>query len=136
MRVFGLRAKGHIGVYPSVRIWNPQKVSLGSYVAIDDAVNLYSVDQITIGSKVAVSRGVFICTASHDVAYRNLPLITAPVEIKDGVWIGAFATILPGVTIGEGAVVAACSVVTKDVPPFSVVAGCPARVIKERKVAE
>jgi len=136
MRAFGMKAKGPVAVYPSTRVWDPRNVTLGASVAIDEAVDFYSVDKITVGSKVTISRGAFICTASHDVTRRHLPLVTAPVTIEDGVWIGAYATILPGVTVGEGAIVAARAVVTKDVPPFVIVAGNPARVVKAREIVE
>lgn len=122
--------------YPSVRIWAPWNLKVGCAVAIDDMVNLYSVDKINIGSKVAISREAFICTASHDITKPNRPLITAPIRICDGVWIGARAIILPGVTIGEGAVVAAGAVVTKDVAPWSVVGGNPAKFIKKRELSD
>ena len=105
---------------------------MGCWVAIDDEVNLYSADKIRIGTKVAISREAFICTASHDITKPNRPLVTA----CDGVWIGARAMILPGVTIGEGAVVAAGAVVTKDVEPWTVVGGNPARFIKKRELKE
>jgi len=129
---FGMKHQGHVGVYPSCKVWAPWNVELGSWVAIDDEVNLYSADKITIGTKVAISREAFICTASHDITKPNRPLITAPITICDGVWIGARAIILPGVTIGEGAIVAAGAVVTKDVEPWAVVAGNPAKFIKKR----
>jgi len=132
LSLFGMKYKGHIGVYPTCKVWAPWNIEMGSWVAIDDEVNLYSADKITIGTKVAISREAFICTASHDIAKPNRPLITAPITICDGVWIGAHAIILPGVTIGEAAVVAAGAVVTKDVEPWSVVAGNPARFIKKR----
>ena len=135
LRLFGMKDNGHVGFYPSSKVWAPWNLELGSYVAIDDAVNLYSADKITIGTKVAISREAFICTASHDITKPNRPLITAPITICDGVWIGARAIILPGVTIGEGAVVAAGAVVTKDVEPWTVVGGNPAVAIKERKLA-
>lgn len=122
--------------YPSVKIWAPWNLKLGCAVAIDDDVNLYSVDKITIGSKVAISREAFICTASHDITKPNRPLVTAPITICDGVWIGARAIILPGVTIGEGAIVAAGAVVARDVPPFTVVGGNPAKFIKNRVLNE
>jgi len=134
LRLFGMKYQDPVSVFPTVRIWNPEMITMGSHVAIDDAVNLYSVDRITIGTKVAISREAFICTASHDVSHLNRPLKTAPVTIQDGVWIGARAIILPGITIGEGAIVAAGAVVTKDVPSFTIVAGNPAKVVKERKV--
>lgn len=133
---FGMRHEGHIGVYPSVKVWAPWNVTMGSWVAIDDAVNLYSADKINIGTKVAISREAFICTASHDITKPNRPLVTAPITICDGVWIGARAIILPGVTIGEGAVVAAGAVVTKNVAPFSVVGGNPAKFIKMREMKD
>ena len=136
LKCFGLKHRGHVSVYPSVKVWAPWNVELGSYVAIDDEVNLYSAAKITIGTKVAISREAFICTASHDITKPNRPLITAPITICDGVWIGARAIILPGVTIGEGAVVAAGAVVTKDVEPWTVVGGNPAKFIKKRELRD
>lgn len=134
LRRFGMKDQGHVGFYPSAKIWAPWNLELGSFVAIDDAVNLYSAAKITIGTKVAISREAFICTASHDITKPNRPLITAPITICDGVWIGARATILPGVTIGEGAIVAANAVVTRDVAPWTVVGGNPAKFIKPREL--
>lgn len=134
LHFFGMRDTGHVSVYPTVRVWAPWNLRLGSYVAIDDQVNLYSAAPITIGTKVAISREAFICTASHDITKPNRPLITAPIKICDGAWIGARAIVLPGVTIGEGAIVAAGAVVTKDVLPWTVVGGNPARVIKTRQL--
>ena len=132
LTIFGMKHEGHIGVYPTCKVWAPWNVEMGSWVAIDDGVNLYSAAKISIGTKVAISREAFICTASHDISKPNRPLITAPITICDGVWIGARAIILPGVTIGEGAVVGAGAVVTHDVEPWSVVAGNPAKEIKKR----
>lgn len=133
---FGMNANYRwISIYPSVHVWAPWNVKVGCAVAIDDGVNLYSVDKITIGSKVAISREAFLCTAGHDITKPNRPLVTAPITIGDGVWIGARAIILPGITIGEGAIVAAGAVVTKDVAPWSVVAGNPAKVVKRRELS-
>lgn len=134
LRHFGMKDNRCITVRPTCKIWAPWNLKLGSYVSIDDCVNLYSVDKITIGTKVAISREAFICTASHDITKPNIPLVTAPITICDGVWIGARAIVLPGVTIGEGAIVAAGAVVTKDVEPWSVVGGNPAKVIKKREL--
>ena len=136
LTLFGMKHCGHVGVYPSCRVWAPWNIKLGSWVAIDDEVNLYSADKIKIGTKVAISREAFICTASHDITKPNRPLITAPITICDGVWIGARAIILPGVTVGEGAVVAAGAVVTKDVEPWTVVGGNPAKFLKKRVLTD
>lgn len=131
---FGMKDEGHVGLYPSSKVWAPWNLELGSFVAIDDAVNLYSPAKITIGTKVAISREAFICTASHDITKPNRPLVSAPITICDGVWIGARAIVLPGVTIGEGAIVAAGAVVTKNVEPWAVVGGNPAKFIKWREL--
>lgn len=134
LRRFGMKDHGRVYFYPSAKVWAPWNLELASNIAIDDEVNLYSVAKIQIGTKVAISREAFICTASHDITKPNRPLVTAPISIGDGVWIGARATILPGVTIGEGAVVAAGAVVAKDVAPWTVVGGNPAKVIKMREL--
>lgn len=136
LRWFGMKSRWSISCYPTARIWAPWNLELGSMVAIDDRVNVYSVDKITIGTKVAISREVFLCTASHDISKPNIPLVTAPITICNGVWIGARAIILPGVTIGEGAIVAAGAVVTKDVEPWTVVGGNPAKFIKKRELKD
>lgn len=102
LSIFGVKHKCRVGVYPTSKVWAPWNVEMGSWVAIDDEVNLYSADKITIGTKVVISREAFICTARHDITKPNRPLVTAPITIDDGVWIGARAIILPGVTISEG----------------------------------
>ena len=87
---------------------------------------------VTIGSNVVISQDAYICTASHDVSSPSMALVTKPVKICDQSWIAAKATVLPGVTIGEGAVVGACAVVAKDVKPWSIAVGNPARVVGSR----
>ena len=88
---------------------------------------------ITIGERVAVGHQVMMLTHSHEVGpaeRRAGPLTVAPIGVGDGAWLGARCTILPGVTVGEGAVVAAGAVVTKDVPAHTLVGGVPAKVLR------
>ena len=118
----------------SMDVWIPSRLRMGSQVWIDKNVNLYNVERITIGDNVIISDGAYICTATHDIASPRFDLVTRPVRICDNAWIAAKAIVLPGVTIGEGAVVAAGAVVTRDVEPWMVVGGNPARVIKKRVV--
>lgn len=120
--------------FPSVKVWAPWNLTAGRNVAIDEGVDLYNVAPIHIGHLVAISRRAFLCTASHDISDIRRPLTYKPIIIGNGVWIGAEAIICPGVTIGDGAVVAAGAVVTKDVQPWTVVGGNPAKYIKERPV--
>lgn len=87
---------------------------------------------LEIGAHVSISQQVAILTTQHQAGHPQFPTETRPVRIGDYVWIGMRAMIMPGVTIGEGAVVAAGAVVTADVPPYTVVAGVPARPIGRR----
>lgn len=87
---------------------------------------------LTIGNNVSISGEVRIYTMEHDIDSPDFSEVGAPVVIDDYAVIGTRVTILPGVTIGRGAVVASGAVVTKDVPPFTVVGGVPAKHIKDR----
>ncbi len=117
----------------------PWKISIGSGVSINRGCEFYGSmvagnAYIVIGDHCALGPRVRILSATHDYHKLDLPDQAASVTIGQHVWIGAGATILPGVTIGDGAVVAASSVVTRDVAPFSIVAGNPARFIKTREL--
>ena len=123
-----------------VNIYNPQNISLGDQVTINTGAKLQSCDAatITLGKRVTVSYNALILTGgldlnstARDVSRVHRKHITADVIIEDNVWIGAGAIILPGVTVRIGSVVAAGSVVTKDVEASSLVAGVPATVVKQ-----
>jgi acetyltransferase-like isoleucine patch superfamily enzyme len=115
----------------------PWRVSLGNGVAINRGCELYpsmQTDQgiITLEDHVVLGPGVIIFASGHDYTALHLPDISAPVTVGKHAWIGGKSIILPGVTIGEGAVIGAGSVVTKDIPPYTVAVGNPAKVIKNR----
>lgn len=136
LRLFGAKVGQGCVVYPSCKIWAPWNLTLGDYVCLSADVDCYCVAPISIGSKVCVSQRAFLCTASHDISHPENRLIYAPINIASFVWVAAQAFVGLGVTIGEGAVVGACAVVTKDVDPWTVVAGNPAKVIKKRVLSE
>ena len=89
--------------------------------------------EVTIGDNVDIAQEVNIWTEQHDYNSPSYEAIDKPVVIEDYAWVASRATILPGVTIGRGAVVASCAVVTKDVPPLAIVAGVPAKIIGTRE---
>ena len=132
LKLFGAKVKWTSNVLPSCRIWQPWNLTMGDYACLSVDVDCYAVDKITIGNQATISQGVRLCTASHDISSKIMELTHKPIEIADNCWVAAWATILPGVTIGEGAVVAAGAVVTKDVEPWTVVGGNPAKFIKKR----
>lgn len=124
--VWGMpRFAGTGDVYKRFRVGSRTVINIGCFFDLNDA--------ILIGDDVAIGHEVMILTASHEVgpsSRRNGPVTTAPVVVHDGVWIGARSTVLPGVTIGKGAIIAAGSVVHRDVPADVLVAGVPARIVK------
>jgi putative colanic acid biosynthesis acetyltransferase WcaF len=99
-------------------------------------VDCYNVEFIQIGDHTTASQKAYLCAASHDITKSDNPLITAPIRIEDQAWIAADCFIGPGVTIGQGAVIAARAVVNKNVEPWTVVGGNPASFIKKRELRE
>jgi putative colanic acid biosynthesis acetyltransferase WcaF len=97
-------------------------------------VDCYCADRITIGAHATVSQYSYLCAAGHDISDPHMKLVTAPIHIGDGAWICAGAYVGPGVSVGDGAVVAARAVVVKDVDPWMVVGGNPAKFIKKREL--
>ena len=108
---------------------------MADYACLADDVNCYSMAKVTIGAKAIVSQGTYLCTGTHDYNAASFQLVAKPITIGDNAWVCAQSFIGPGVTVGDGAVVGARSVVTKDVPKWTVVAGNPCRIIKNRVVA-
>lgn len=117
-------------------------IMFGDDVQLNDYVHIAAASGVTIGNNVLIASKVFISDHNHgsygadglhdspDLAPALRPLRVKPVFIEDNVWLGEFVSVMPGVTIGRGSVIGAASVVTNDIPPYSVAVGAPARVIK------
>ena len=118
------------------RIDYPWNVSIGEMSSIGSGAWVYALDKIVIGKNVCIGEDVRLITGSHDLASSHFDLITKPIVIGDNVWIATGAVVLPGITIAEGAVIGACAVVTKNVEPWTVVAGNPAKFIKKRELKD
>ena len=134
LRCFGARIGAHVNTYPSTRIYFPWNLTSGDWSAIGEDVLIYNLGPVTLGEKVTISHRAHLCAGTHDHAQPDLPLLKPPIEIKDQAWICAEAFVGPGVTVGEGAVVGARAVVVKDVEPWTIVAGNPARIVKRREL--
>lgn len=132
LRCFGAKIDWSSHIYAGARIWAPWNLIMGKNSCLSSGVDCYNVDIIMIGDNTVVSQRTYLCTASHEINNVTHPLIVSPIIIKDQAWVAADAFIGMRVTIGEGAVVAARAVVTKDVEPWTVVGGNPARFIKKR----
>lgn len=130
--MFGAKVGVNARVHNRVRIWAPWNLSVGTEASIAYDVDCYCVDRIDIGDHATVSQYAYLCSASHDVADPYMSLTTAPIVISPQAWVCAGAFIGPGVTLGEGAVAGARAVVVKSVDAWKIVAGNPARVIRDR----
>jgi acetyltransferase-like isoleucine patch superfamily enzyme len=131
-RKIGMKIGDNCVVRRGVYLGSPNELEVGDGSFIGRA-SLYCTGGVRIGKKVNISDGVVVITAKHDVNSPAFEALYMPIAVGDWAWIATNAIILAGVTIGEGAVVAAGAVVTKDVAPYSVVGGNPAKVIGERK---
>lgn len=120
-------------VMSHVEFMSPWKISMGNNCVVNKNVLLDGRGELSIGNNVDIAREAIIWTCSHDISDVNHAIFHKSVVIEDYVWIGARATILPGVKIGRGAIIGTCAVVTKDVAPYSIVAGNPARTIGKRE---
>lgn len=132
LRAFGARIAKGAHPYPSARIWAPWNLVMHEDSCLADEVDCYCVDTITVGRRAIVSQRAFLCSASHDFRDPAFPLVTGAILIGDEAWVAAEAYVGPGVRIGEGAVVAARATVTRDVAPWTIVGGMPARSIGTR----
>ncbi len=110
----------------------PERITIGRYCTIGDSSFLDGRSGLMIGDQVNLGSHVSVYTRQHDVDSPDFAEVGSPVVICDYAWVSSHSIVLPGVTIGEGAVVAAGAVVTKDVAPYTLVGGNPARYIRER----
>ena len=135
LRVFGARLHGRPFVHPKARIRIPWHLTMHHRACLGELANAYTLGEIEIGEGSTVAQEAYLCTGTHDLDDPKWPLQTAKITIGRDVFIGARAFVLPGVEIGDRAVIGACSVVTKDIPPGAVAAGQPAKVLRQRAPA-
>jgi acetyltransferase-like isoleucine patch superfamily enzyme len=117
---------------PGVEVFSPWRLVVGSHTNIGRHAHLDARGDLTIGDNVNISDEVAVWTAEHDIQSEDFVISRGPVIVGDRAWLCFRSIVLPGVRLGEGCVVASGAVVTKDVPPFSVVGGVPAKVIGSR----
>jgi len=132
LRLFGAKIGRGVHVYPKVKIWAPWNLAIDDESGVANGVTIYNQDLVTLGKRVVISQGAYICSGSHDYEKTGMPLITRPIVLGDYCWITTEVFIHPGVTVGDGCVVGARSVVTRDLPAWKVAAGSPSRVLKDR----
>lgn len=135
LRCFGAKIGRNVNVYSTTQIYFPWNLQVGDWSAIGEDALIYNLGKVTLGEKVTISHRAHLCAGTHDYTQPDLPLLKPPIEIKNQTWICADAFVGPDVVVGEGAIVGARAVVTKNVEPWTIVAGNPAREIKKRVLA-
>ena len=121
-------------LHTGVRVYDPRNIKIGEGTIIGYGCFIDGRDNVTIGNHTDIASEVMIYSSEHDLTAPDFHATSEPVKIGDYVFIGPRAIILAGVKIGDGAVVAAGAVVTKDVPAYTIVGGVPAKEIGERKL--
>lgn len=136
LKLMGMKMRGDVKLYAGVHIRAPKNIIIDSGVSIGPKVLLDGREGLTIGKSAVIAYEAVIWTLNHD--YNDLSFCGkgAPVKIGAYSWICSRAIILPGISIGEGAIVASGAIVTHDVEPYTVVAGIPAKVIGKREKKE
>jgi putative colanic acid biosynthesis acetyltransferase WcaF len=132
LKLFGAKIGNNVHIYNSAIIYMPWNLEINDWSSIGEYAFIYNLGHVSIGSQVTVSHLAHLCAGTHDYEDPALPLLKPPIFIGDQAWICTEAFVGPGVTVGEGAVVGARAVVVKDVSPWTVVAGNPARPVKQR----
>ena len=132
LRLFGARM--HVGsdVSSTAHVWSPRNLVVGRYSAIGLGAHVYSMAPIEIGDFVVISQRAHLCAGTHETATAAMQLEARPIRIGDHAWIAAEAFVGPGVSVGDGVVLGARGVAVRDLAPWAIYAGNPARRIRDR----
>lgn len=133
IRLFGGKVSGRPYVANSAKIKFPWNLALEDRACIGPDATIYNLAPITLKARSAIAQETYLCAGTHDFSKPTLPLVVGEIIIGEDAFVGVRGLILPGVEIGSGAIVGAGAVVTKDVAPWTVVAGNPAKPIGTRR---
>jgi putative colanic acid biosynthesis acetyltransferase WcaF len=134
LRLFGAKVSSTAGVYGSARIWYPANFEIGDRAYVGRQVKVYCMAKITLNAYALASQGAHMCAGTHDIEDPDFQLKTAPIVIGERAWIAAEAFVGPGVTVGDGAVLGARACAMRDLEPWTVYVGNPARILRRRNI--
>lgn len=135
-RRFGARLGQGVHIAPDVHCKYPWRLAIGDHSWIGEGTDLYSLEDITIGAHVVISQRAVLCTGSHDPSDPRFGLRVAPIRIEDGAWVALEAVVMPGLTVGEGAIIGLRAVLTRDAAPWMIHLGQPARPVGPRRLTD
>jgi len=132
LKLFGADIGHHVRIHPSARIYLPWNFTARDHVVIEHGVIVNCIGTVTVGERSRISQYAHLVAGTHDYERRNMQIIRSPITIGKDAWIAADAFVGPGVTIGDGSLLAARSSAFKALPPGMVCIGEPARPVKPR----
>ena len=136
LRAFGARIGKGVIIKPRVRVKFPWRLTVGDHSWIGEEVWIDNLAKVTVGSHCCLSQGAYLCTGSHDWTDPRFGLITRPIELGDGCWLGAKASLAPGTQVEPGAVVAMGSVASGQLAAWTVHAGVPSKPGRQRQLRD
>ena len=134
LRAFGARIGRGLVIKNNVVIKSPWNLTVGDHCWLGEGCWIDNLDRVVIGSNVCVSQGAMLLTGNHDYTLASMPYRNAPITIEDGAWIGARATVCPGVTVRRNAILTVGSVATRDMRPNGIYQGNPAAMVRTRHI--
>jgi len=134
LKMFGARVGTGVVIKPKVRIKYPWKLQIGNHSWIGESVWIDNLDQVTIGSHCCISQGAMLLCGNHNYKQSSFDLIIGPITLDDGAWIGAQATVCPGVRCASHSVLTVGSIATKNMVPYGIYQGNPAVQVKTRVI--
>ncbi|MFT4112250.1 putative colanic acid biosynthesis acetyltransferase [Silvibacterium sp.] len=132
LKSFGAKMGTTCHFYPRSKVWAPWNLTCEDRVTVADDAELYNPSSMYLASHAIVSQGAYVCGATHRYDELAFPLVSFPMRLGAYSWICARAAVNPGVNVGDGAILALGSIATKDLEPFGIYAGVPAKKVKER----
>lgn len=134
MQLFGAKVGQGVMIKPGVNVKYPWFLTIGNYTWIGEGVWIDNLDQVTIGNHVCISQGAMLLTGNHDYRKSGFDLITKPIRLEDGAWVGAQSVVCPGVTCHSHAVLSVGSVATRSLDAYGIYQGNPANFVRKRDI--
>jgi putative colanic acid biosynthesis acetyltransferase WcaF len=134
LRRFGAQIGKKVLIKPAVHIKYPWRLVVGDYTWVGERVWIDNMEDVVIGEHAVISQGAYLCTGNHDWTDPGMPLSPRPIYVERGAWIGAYASVGPGVTVGEESVIELGAVCMRDTEARKVYRGNPAEPVRERRI--
>lgn len=136
LRTFGARIGHNVIIKPGLHVKYPWLLTVGDNVWLGERAWIDNLVDVSIGRNACISQGAYLCTGNHDWSDPGMGLVARSIRVEEGAWVGAFAKIAPGVTVGEEAIVTLGSVLLNDAEPRGIYRGNPAVRVRERTIRD